>query len=293
MLNNILIFINEITDAAIYFFCRNDKMISFFQYIGGKVSMTKEIIRLLDYNRKCYLELFGGSAKVLLNKQNHEIEIYNDKDENIVNLFEVVKNKTDEFVKWFDLKLYSKRLYKNYLQELKTTGLQGTDVERAGKYFYILQISFVGKIGGFGLGYIRDHTGVFYNKIKNIKIIYERIKKVQFINDNYDNVINNIIRKNPDIMIYADPPYWNAEHYYQSKFTREDHFKLAEMLNKVDASVMVSYYYFPELEEMYPKDKWHYIKFEKAKRATTINRNQNVEELLILNYDIYKSKLGF
>jgi len=268
-------------------------MISFFHYIGGKVSMSKEIIRLLDYNRICYLELFGGSAKVLLNKQEHEIEIYNDKDENIVNLFEVVKNKPDEFVKWFDFKLYSKKLYKDYFQELRTIGLQGTDVERAGKYFYILQISFVGKIGGFGLGYIRDHTGVFYNKIKNIKIIYERIKKVQFINDNYDNVINNIIRKNPDIMIYADPPYWGAEHYYQSEFTKEDHYKLAEMLNKVSASVMVSYYYFPELEEMYQKDKWHYIKFEKAKRATTINRNQNVEELLILNYDIYKSKLGF
>jgi len=269
-------------------------MISLIPYMGGKIHMVKEINALLDYDKKCYLELFGGSAKVLLNKPPHEIEIYNDNDSNLVNLFEVVKNKKDEFIQWFDLKLYSKELYKKYLQELKTTGLQGTDIERAGKYFYILQTSFNGTIGGgFSYSYIKKTAESFISSIAKINEIYRRLKKVQILNDDFENVIKNIMKNKTDVMIYADPPYWNAEHYYQSKFTKEDHYKLAEMLNKVSASVMVSYYYFPELEEMYPKDKWHYIKFEKAKRATTINRNQNVEELLILNYDIYKSKLGF
>ena len=129
-------------------------MISFIPYMGGKGHMISEINELLDYDKKCYLELFGGSAKVLLNKPPHEIEIYNDNDGDLVNLFEVVKNKKDEFIQWFDLKLYSKELYKKYLQELKTTGLQGSDIERAGKFYYLFQSSFNGMIGGgFSFGY--------------------------------------------------------------------------------------------------------------------------------------------
>ena len=283
------------TDAAIYFFCRNDKMISFFKYMGGKGYMINEINALLDYDKKCYLELFGGSAKVLLNKPPHEIEIYNDNDGDLVNLFEVVKNKKDEFEKWFDLKLYSKELYRKYLHEFKTTGLQGSDVDKAGKFYYLLQSSFSGKIGGFSYGYGTNQAKTFMNNIPKINEIYERLKNVQILHDDFENVIKNIIRSNPDAMIYADPPYWNAENYYQVQFTKEDHYKLAEMLNKVSASVMVSYYYFPELDEMYPKDKWHYTKVTKTKYSSRSNKKEKprAEELLILNYDIYKSKLGF
>ena len=263
--------------------------------MGGKGHMISEINALLDYDKKCYLELFGGSAKVLLNKPPHEIEIYNDNDGDLVNLFEVVKNKKDEFIQWFDLKLYSKELYKKYLQELKTTGLQGSDIERAGKFYYLFQSSFSGMIGGgFSCGYRTNLAKSFMNNVVKINEIYKRIKNVQFMNDSFENILKSIIRSNPDAMIYADPPYWNAEHYYQSKFTREDHFKLAEMLNKVDASVMVSYYYFPELDEMYPKDKWHYTKITKIKHSSSNKHGKpTAEELLILNYDICKSKLGF
>jgi len=284
------------TDAAIYFFCRNNKMISFFKYMGGKGYMINEINALLDYDKKCYLELFGGSAKVLLNKPPHEIEIYNDNDGDLVNLFEVVKNKKDEFEKWFDLKLYSKELYRKYLHEFKTTGLQGSDIERAGKFYYLFQSSFNGMIGvGFNCGYGTNQAKTFMNNIPKINEIYERLKNVQILHDDFENVIKNIIRSNPDAMIYADPPYWNAENYYQVQFTKEDHYKLAEMLNKVSASVMVSYYYFPELDEMYPKDKWHYTKVTKTKYSSRSNKKEKprAEELLILNYDIYKSKLGF
>jgi len=270
-------------------------MISFIPYMGGKIHMVKEINALLDYDKKCYLELFGGSAKVLLNKPPHEIEIYNDNDSNLVNLFEVVKNKKDEFIQWFDLKLYSKELYKKYLQELKTTGLQGSDIERAGKFYYLIQSSFNSKISsGFSYGYGRNAAESFISSIAKINKIYERLKNVQILHDDFENVIKNIMKNKTDIMIYADPPYWCTEHYYQTGFAREDHFKLAELLNAVDASVMVSYYYFKEIEEMYPKGKWNYIKITKIKHSSSNKHGKpTAEELLILNYDICKSKLGF
>jgi DNA adenine methylase len=237
--------------------------------MGGKGHMVNEINALLDYDKKCYLELFGGSAKVLLNKPPHKIEIYNDNDSNLVNLFDVVKNKHDEFIKWFDLKLYSKELYQKYLQELKTTGLQGTDIERAGKFYYLFQSSFNGTIGGgFSYSYIKKPAESFNNNIAKINEIYIRIKNVQILHDDFENVIKNIMKNKTDIMIYADPPYWCTEHYYQSEFTKEDHFKLAEMLNKINASVMVSYYYFQELEKMYPRNKWSYTKIAKTKHSS-------------------------
>jgi len=56
----------------------NKGVLSPFPYYGGKAEMALDIAEMLDYNATCYIEPFGGSAKVLLNKPRHGVEIYND-----------------------------------------------------------------------------------------------------------------------------------------------------------------------------------------------------------------------
>ncbi|MCX8159202.1 MAG: hypothetical protein N3D20_02850, partial [Candidatus Pacearchaeota archaeon] len=60
-------------------------------------------------------------------------------------------------------------------------------------------------------------------------------------------------------------------------------------------SVALSYYYFDGIEELYPKDKWIYLKKETTKHSYGITKNLKIankpkaEELLILNYEPKRS----
>jgi DNA adenine methylase len=84
-----------------------------------------------------------------------------------------------------------------------------------------------------------------------------------------------------------DPPYWKTENYYNNHdFDREDHERLANVLNSVKGKFSLSYYNFELLHEWYPEYKFRWEKKEFAKAAAAkkgVKQNMG-EELLILNY---------
>ena len=72
-------------------------MNSFISWIGGKKLLRDEILaRLLpEYDK--YIEVFGGAGWVLFRKpQGREMEVYNDFNSNLVNLFRCVRDKPNK-----------------------------------------------------------------------------------------------------------------------------------------------------------------------------------------------------
>src|SRR5262249_32804844 len=69
---------------------------SVLRYPGGKHYLTERIIARFPAHR-IYLEPFAGSAHVLLNKSPSPVEIYNDLDGRLVNLFRVLRDQGDQF----------------------------------------------------------------------------------------------------------------------------------------------------------------------------------------------------
>ena len=260
-------------------------MLNFFNYIGGKKYMLKYILKLLDYSKYCYIELFGGSGKVLLNKPMHKVEIYNDRDGDIFNLWYVCKYKFDEFKKELDDLIYCEDLFK-YFKNLKPEN----DVMRAVRTYYLFNCSISGIGDVFSTGYVRNQSLSLMNKIENLRNIFERIKYVQILNKDFRRILESI--KNKDsVMLYADPPYYGTEHYYEG-FSREDHVVLADYLNKAKYSVIVSYYYFDDIERLYPRGKWKYYEIISTKYSVVIRpTHENVQktkavELLLVNYNV-------
>ncbi len=76
----------------------------------------------------------------MLNKPPSPVEVYNDIHGELVNLFLVVRDKPEDFVKRFKLILYSRGLYKKWYdnQQLKDP------VERAVRFYYLMRCSFGG-----------------------------------------------------------------------------------------------------------------------------------------------------
>ena len=69
----------------------------FFPYIGGKYNLLKTLAPLIPPH-EIYVEVFGGAANLLLNKPPSPVEVYNDVDGEIVNLFLVVRDSPKDFV---------------------------------------------------------------------------------------------------------------------------------------------------------------------------------------------------
>ena len=61
-------------------------------WVGGKRNLRKVICKLIPTDIKSYIEPFGGGCWVLFAKEKHaKLEVYNDLDERLANLFRIVK----------------------------------------------------------------------------------------------------------------------------------------------------------------------------------------------------------
>ena len=76
-------------------------MNSFISWVGGKKALRSLTYTMFPANFDRYIEVFGGGGWVLFGKPPDErcMEIYNDYNSNLANLFYCVKNRTGAFLK--------------------------------------------------------------------------------------------------------------------------------------------------------------------------------------------------
>jgi DNA adenine methylase len=206
------------------------KTICFFPYVGGKFNLLKSLIPLIPPH-KTYVEVFGGAGSLLLNKPPSKVEVFNDADKELVNLFLVVRNHPKRFLKAFKQVLYSREIYKKWTRE----PLPKDSIERAARFYYLLRSSFNGlHDGGWSFNPKRNKARAFFNSLRQIEIISERLKNVQIDCLDFMECIKRYDR--PETFFYLDPPYYNLE-YYRVKFLKEDHLDLRGILGKVKGEV--------------------------------------------------------
>lgn len=107
-------------------------------WVGGKRRLAKHILPLFP-DHTCYVEPFCGAAALYFLKPQAKVEVLNDVNGELVNLYRVVKHHMDEFVRQFRWALTSRQMYK-WLQATPEETL--TDVQRAARFFYLQKNSF-------------------------------------------------------------------------------------------------------------------------------------------------------
>ena len=120
-------------------------------YIGGKSYLASWIIENFpkDFQQKVYCEVFGGGGWVLFKKDESYLEIYNDLNKNLVNLFKVIRDEYPEFSYKAEWSLHSRDMYMEARQRIKDDKFLN-DLERALHYAIDRVQSFSGQ-GGWGL----------------------------------------------------------------------------------------------------------------------------------------------
>jgi len=81
-------------------FLNNQKFAPIIPWIGGKRRLAKRIIPLFSAH-SCYVEPFCGAAAIYFLKEQTKVEVLNDINGELVNLYRVVKHHLEEFVLQF------------------------------------------------------------------------------------------------------------------------------------------------------------------------------------------------
>ena len=114
-------------------------------WVGGKYHMLKHIIPLIPQHIT-YVEVFGGGASLLLNKRKSKIEVYNDLNSGLVNLFRVVRDK-DKYLELQKLLLLTPYSREEYYRYRDTVEENDNDVTKAYKFFIVCRMAFGGIYG--------------------------------------------------------------------------------------------------------------------------------------------------
>ena len=236
------------------------------------------------------------------------MEVYNDFNSNLTNLFCCAKNRTMALLLELGFLPLNSRddfnvLYKffsrdeftdDYLkEELELTKVHLSlpegeairrlmleraprgDVRRAADYFKLVRYSFSGGAKSFA-GKPCDIRRFFH-------LIWEcsrRLANVVVENKDFESLIRQYDRKGA--FFYCDPPYFEAEGCYAVEFPMEDHQRLHDVLMECEGFTMVSYNYQPFIMELY---KEFYIFYTTRPNSMSQTAGSKYEEVVITNYD--------
>lgn len=195
-------------------------------WLGGKARIAGRLIPMFPPHR-CYVEVFGGMASVLLNKPSVDSEIYNDRDERLVGLFAVLKYHGAEFDREMRGLLKSRRIFELFREQ---PGL--TDIQRAARFLYCHLVGFGGMGRTFGTG--KGSGGAQLRSLESAHAMIERIRTrlatvtVEHLDweaclEKYDS---------PDTFFFLDPPY-DQTAGYAVPFSERDQQVLAERLRMI------------------------------------------------------------
>jgi DNA adenine methylase len=249
---------------------------SFIPWIGGKKLLRKTIVSYFPDEIDRYIEVFGGAAWVLFYKDKYaNLEVYNDINSNLVNLFRCIKYHFQELQKELTWVLNSHEIFDEIRNIEDSKGL--TDIQRAARYFTVIKISFGADRRSYGCS-----KRSLLNSVKYLTAIHERLDKVVIENRSYEALIK--VYDRPDALFYLDPPYHGTEKYYDDVFTEQNHIILKNSLKKIKGKFILSYNDDEYIRELY-KD-FEIIELNRQKNLTgrTKNSDNIYHELLIKNY---------
>ncbi len=224
------------------------------RYHGAKFRIASWVTGFFPAHR-CYVEPFGGAAGVLLQKPRAYAEIYNDLDDDIVNLFSVLRDPVSaaRLIELLQLTPYSR-------SEFQLAYLPTDDrLERARRTVVRAGMGFGSAGATKGSTGFRVDTRRKYGTAQDLWIKYpatlspivERLTGVMIENRPALDVIAQ--HDAEDTLFYVDPPYLlgtrqmqgGERGYYRFEMTNEQHVALLDALHHVKGMVVVSGYPHP------------------------------------------------
>lgn len=255
-------------------------MKSFIPWVGGKSQLCKIIYSYFPQSPPDrYIEVFGGGGSLLFYSDQHaRLEVFNDLDGQLINLYRCIQYHCAELVKEIRMgsdliPVNSRELFLDYHAQMNMRGL--TDIQRAARYYYIIRISYGADRRTFGC-----NKKSLDNAIDRLPSIQSRLKNVVIENRDFEALMKTYDR--PGALFYLDPPYYQAEKYY-SGFGSKDHERLCSCIQNIKGQFILSYNDHPDIRKLYQDFHQHEVE-RSSPLAHKNHAGATYRELIITNF---------
>ena len=285
----------------------------FFPWMGNKEKLVPYIHQLIPPHVKQFTEVFGGSGAVILGLQPKKgrLDIYNDLNDDLFNVFCCVKEKSFSLAKelkflpvhgrtpfafYRDMAAHEPDFYRHIEEEKRgvaestcfteeeirelLTILDGNaklfDVRRAAAFLFTTYGSFSGTGNSVGIKTVDPQAIV--DKLPQVS---RRLDSI-FL-EHQDALVLISKEDRVDGVIYADPPYMMTEKVYDVRFLPEDHIILHDKARSCKGYVIISYGYHEQIFDLYKDD--FFIVSLKRTNPLSQTEGSTFQELIITNYD--------
>ena len=255
----------------------NQKPLPLVPWIGGKRRLAKHLLPLFP-EHQCYVELFaGGGALFFLRDVPAKVEVLNDINGELVNLYKVVQHHFDEFIRQFDYLLTSRTTF-SMAQSVPPHTL--TDVQRAARFYYLQHNAFGGKVDNQTFGIATTSKAFNAHTVRSkLQAAQQRLGGVYIEQLTWQNCIKRYDR--PHTFFYADPPYWQAEGYGVG-FAFDEYVQLAHSMSNMAGKMLLSINDHPDIRTVFKG--FNIREIETTYTVGTHGRGDKKGELMISNY---------
>lgn len=225
------------------------------QYPGSKVMIAKLICQEFPphYNR---VDLFGGSATITLASPRPKYqEVFNDIDENLVNLFSVLQDKDSarEFIRLVKWSTYSDHTF----EKCKIKSEDDSHIMRAFKYYAINKMTRNNSVsfrsnGTTGKDKGGNNIAQRMQNLEPLRRCHQRFQGVIIRNLDFREVFR--IYGNKNTLFYCDPPYTfesrKGGKLYLYEFTKKDHEDFLTLAINYKGPIVISHYLDTQYQEL-------------------------------------------
>lgn len=224
-----------------------------FNYMGSKLESLDFTLTKLPKG-KVFVDGFGGSGIITLNRPKVPLEVFNDRESGITAFYKAIQEDPDKLIERIQLMPHSREFF---IWCKETYNDDEDDFVRGAKWYYLVQCSFGGRIDKPYWGRVTKGKGNIYLKLENnleyFDLIHQRFKSIQIENRSWEKLFEEY--DSLDTVWYLDPPYYESN-VYKCTMSKADHAKLCDSIFKLKGFVALAGFY-NELYKQYPWDDVH------------------------------------
>lgn len=205
-------------------------------YYGGKEKLLPELLKLVPPHTG-YVEPFIGGGSLFWAKRPSRIEILNDKNDRLIQFYEVVQTQYEELKEMAMATLHSERAYKNARHIYNNPENYG-QVQVAWSVWANIHLSFSNGINnGFAFNSTDPKKASIYPKKHLLtEALVRRLdrKHVKIFSRDFQDVPKSF--KRPGFFWYLDPPYLESNKGHYADWTESDEERLLTLCEELSDS---------------------------------------------------------
>lgn len=243
--------------------------------MGGKSKLRKTIIEMIP-EHTCYVEPFFGAGWVYFGKEPSKVEVINDIDKELINLFRMIKYHAPEIERLLKYEFSGRDIFEEY----KNCTVESlTEIYRAIRFLYLISQSFAGRGAVYGYGTnTRPSPQIFYEGVlENIK---DRLRNTYVENLSFEKIIEKYDREYS--FFFCDPPYFETTGY-GNEFGEKEHLLLRNKLKNLKGKFLLTINDHEKVREWYKG-----FNFKEVQVNYSVSRQAKARgkynELIITNY---------